>query len=635
MSTPFGNTPFGRDPFPGEHDRARRLCAERLAGPLDDDDEALWLSTHLAWCAPCRAVRDEYEAQRLELRSLRLAAPQPPRTLWARTSALLDGETRARPVPTLGTGSAVVRGRNPAPVGAMSAVLVVALVVGVSMLGGARILRPAATDAPRQPDLRPATTPFPVPVREVGLYAQLPDGRLALVTGRVHEVCPLDVDSTCAAAGLTTRRLVEVGTARAQAVLLSPTRSQLIVVGRDADGSGVDLFVVPVPPDPPAATVPPAVELEPGTDPEASAAGSTAPPADAQPSGAPQRTPAPDPGADASAAPAPSASAPSAPAEPDSSAPVDPAAADPSAPVLLDASSDPAATPAPGQTAAPVPTPAVDEIVRIASGVLVVGDVGAYAPDGQAFAFTARPADGSHGPDVFLWRSGELEATAVTSDHASVFSEWAGGWLLISRVSGDVASDGTQQPISVLVDPDTGIQRVLPMSSAWRPSVDPTSRTAIWWDGSVRRDAAGSGWVAATGRLVLGAWRGPDAPGAPIPAAPSTSVSVLAQGPIGEWQARWDETGTRLALWVAEPGNPGIGRLSLFGIDAATGRIDPGAVLLSGAPALPGFSIGGGRLAWIRPDEDGSSRVVVVAWSDSGIGQVVLVPDGEALAVIR
>lgn len=611
MSSPFGSMAFGRDPFPGEHDRARRLCAERLAGPLDDDDEALWLSTHLGWCAPCRAVRDEYEAQRLELRSLRLAAPQPPRTLWARTSALLDRETRARPVPTLGAGSAVVRGRNPAPVGAMSAVLVVAVVVGVSMLGGARILRPAATDAPRQPNLRPAATPFPVPVREVGLYAQLPDGRLALVTGRVHEVCPLDIDSACAAPGLSTRRLLEVGTARAQAVLQSPTRSQLVVVGRDADGSGVDLFVVPVPPEVPAATAPPAVELEPGTDPEATA-GSTQPPVDPHPPGSPEATPAT--------------------AEPDPSPPGGPGMIDPSAPPgPSEASADPAATASPAAS----PPPIVDEIVRIASDVLIVGDVGAYAPDGQAFAFTARPADGRHGPDVYLWRPGEPAAVAVTSDHASVFSDWADGWLLISRVSGDVAADGTQQPISVLVDPETGIQRVLPMSSAWRPTVDPTSRTAVWWDGSVRRDPSGSGWVGAAGRLVLGDWRGPDAPGASVSGAPSPSIDVLGEGPIGEWQARWDETGTRLALWIAEPGDPGTGRLSLFGIDATTGRIDPEAVLLSDAPALAGFSIGGGRLAWLRPEADGTSSVVVVAWTDSGIGRVDLAADGESLAVIR
>ena len=630
MTSPFGSMPFGRDPLPGEHDRARRLSAERLAGPLADDDQALWLSTHLAWCAPCRAVRDEYEAQRLELRSLRLAAPQPPRTLWARTSALLDRETRTRPVPTLGAGSAVVRGRNPAPVGAMSAVLVVAVVVGVSMLGGARILRPASTDAPRQPNLRPAATPFPVPVREVGLYAQVPDGRLALVTGRVHEVCPLDVDSACAAAGLSTRRLLEVGTARAQAVLQSPTRSQLVVVGRDADGSGVDLFVVPLPPDAPAVTAPPAVELEPGTDPEATAQGSSTPPVAPQPSGSPERASPADPDASASGAPASSATAESDPATLD-----DPAAGPSEAPGLPEGTADPSGSAVPQEPVAPTPTPVVDEIVRIASDVLIVGDVGAYAPDGQAFAFTARPADGSHGPDVYLWRPGEREAVAVTSDHASVFSDWADGWLLISRVSGDVASDGTQQPISVLVDPDAGIQRVLPMSSAWRPTVDPTSRTAVWWDGSVRRDPAGSGWVGATGRLVLGDWRGPDAPGPSFSGAPSTAIDVLAEGPIGDWQARWDETGTRLALWIAEPGNPGVGRLSLFGIDAATGRIDPQAVHLSDAPALSGFSIGGGRLAWMRPEEDGSSSVVVVAWTDIGIGQVDLAPDGESLAVIR
>lgn len=653
MTGPFGSSPFSHEPFSSEHDRARRLAAERLSGPLQDD-EAVWLAAHLAWCAPCRAVREEYEAQRLELRSLRLSPPQPPRTLWARTSAAIERQPRTRPVPTLGAGSAVVRGRSTVPVGATSAVLVVALVVGVSMLGGVRILRPAATDAPRQPNLRPVATPFPVPVREVGLYTQLPDGRLALLTGRVDEVCPLDADAGCAAARLGTRRLVDVGAARAQAVFQSPTRQQLIVVGRDANGSGVDLYVVPIRPQAPAPTPPPAMQLDPATDEASGADGSPVPPlppVPPEPAGSPDATAdadgdphsSADPGADAGADPeaggaAVATATPDA-ADGESPGPGDPAAGGDTvaAPSPLDATPDPGAS-GPAESEAPTPVPVVDEIVEIASDVLVVADVGAYAPDGLAFAFTARPADGSSGPDVYLWRAGEPEAVAVTSDHASVFSDWSAGWLLISRVSGDVAADGSQQPIAVLVDVHTGMQRVLPMASAWRPTVDPTARTAVWWDGTVRRDPSGAGWVGATGRLVLGDWRGPDAAGAtggPGLGAPSVSVDVLAEGPIGEWQARWDETGTRLALWIAEPGNPDLGRLSLFGIDATTGRIDPEAVLVADAPALPGFSIGGGRLAWVRPGEDGSSRVAVVAWTDSGVGHVDLAPEAESLVVMR
>jgi cellulose synthase/poly-beta-1,6-N-acetylglucosamine synthase-like glycosyltransferase len=40
-------------------------------------------------------------------------------------------------------------------------------------------------------------------------------------------------------------------------------------------------------------------------------------------------------------------------------------------------------------------------------GVKVVGQSAAYSPDGAWFAFTARPTDGSEGPDIYVWRVGD------------------------------------------------------------------------------------------------------------------------------------------------------------------------------------------------------------------------------------
>src|SRR4051794_5514943 len=80
---------FGRDRRAAEHQRAPTPAAARLAEPLRSGD-AEWLATHLAWCAPCGAVADEYDRQRVELRTLRLESPTPPRDLWARTAASLD-----------------------------------------------------------------------------------------------------------------------------------------------------------------------------------------------------------------------------------------------------------------------------------------------------------------------------------------------------------------------------------------------------------------------------------------------------------------------------------------------------------------------------------------------------------------
>lgn len=624
------STPFGHDRFRAEHERARHLAAQRLAAPLDDG-EAEWLAAHLTWCAPCRAVHEEYQAQRLELRSLRLDIPPTPRDMWARTSSSIDRERPPSAVPSLGTGTApVVRGRNQIPLGAMSGMLVVVLVVGATMLGGQSILRPQATQVPRGDGPRPAATPFAVPTREVGLYHQLADGRLALVTGRVDQVCPLDAGSGCATGRLDAGRLVDVGAARAHAVLESPTRSQLIVVGRDTASGGVDLFVVPIRAEaaPPGAPLPPdggpsSEAPDPGGDPAAAASQvpsdpGASPEGDASPSDAvagPSGSPAPAAGEDR---------------ETDGSTPEPPP--EPSA--AADASVAPASTePTPAAPSA-TPFPETETVIRIASDVFVIGDVGEYLPDGSAFAFTARPADGRHGPDVYLWRPGQPEAVAVTTDHASVFADWVDGQLLISRVSGDVAADGSQQPVSVLVDPATGVQRVISVAPAWRPTVDPTARTAVWWDGSLRRSTSGSGWQGSDGRLVLGRWRGPNPADGSSP-HPAVAPDILAQGSISEWQVRWDETGTRLALWIVDPDDPTQGRLSLYRIDATTGRIDRDGVLLADEPATNAFSIGGGRLAWVRPEEGGVARVAVLVWTETQVGQVDLVPGSEALALIR
>ena len=44
------------------------------------------------------------------------------------------------------------------------------------------------------------------------------------------------------------------------------------------------------------------------------------------------------------------------------------------------------------------------------------------------------PADGSTGPDLYLWSPGQPVATAVTSDHQTYFSSWHDGAVLASRV---------------------------------------------------------------------------------------------------------------------------------------------------------------------------------------------------------
>jgi hypothetical protein len=111
---------------------------------------------------------------------------------------------------------------------------------------------------------------------------------------------------------------------------------------------------------------------------------------------------------------------------------------------------------------------------------------------------------------------------------------------------------------------------------------------------------------------------------APSPSPVSTPLAVLGDGVVREWDIHWDETGTRFALWIADPVDTAVGTISLHEVDAERGLLDPAGAVLTGVPALPGFSIGDGRLAWATPPGQGGegSRVVVLAWRGKSAGRV-------------
>jgi hypothetical protein len=182
---------------------------------------------------------------------------------------------------------------------------------------------------------------------------------------------------------------------------------------------------------------------------------------------------------------------------------------------------------------------------------------------------------------------------------------------------------------SFLVDPATGAQTELD-GSAWRPVVDPSGQWALTWDGTVRLDDGGLSITPASGSLAVrpftkGVGIGDD----------STNGSIVTDSAVPEFDARWDETGTWLAVWLADPSNPAIGRLSLHHLDRTTGKIER----VQGAPkdqtALPGFSIGNGRLAWATPPGTGGegSRVQVVAWSNDTVGSVESGPVEDVIVI--
>jgi hypothetical protein len=108
---------------------------------------------------------------------------------------------------------------------------------------------------------------------------------------------------------------------------------------------------------------------------------------------------------------------------------------------------------------------------------------------------------------------------------------------------------------------------------------------------------------------------------------------VLAAGPLTDWDARWDETGTHLAVWIATDTASRVGDLTLYSVDPATGRIKS----LHRVASLAGFSIGKGRLAWATPrGQDGQgSRLQVVAWTKDAVGSIESRESSEVLVVIR
>jgi hypothetical protein len=265
--------------------------------------------------------------------------------------------------------------------------------------------------------------------------------------------------------------------------------------------------------------------------------------------------------------------------------------------------------------------------LAIVSNVKVVGESAAFSPDGAWFAFTARPSDGSVGPDIYVWHVGDDLARPMTSDHVSVFASWIGGLVVGSRPA--AAGPGEVEARSFLLDPATGKESDL-SSPAWRPIVDPAGDRAVTWVGTVKVGSDGLTSIPATGSLVL---RGFSKDTGPEPSDAATTV--VADGPISEFDARWDETGTWLAVWIADPTDATIGRLTLLHLDPAPGQLERPHGAPQDVTALPGFSIEDKRLAWATPPGQGGdgSRVQIVAWTNDAVGAVESNPLNDVVVV--
>ena len=628
------------------HDRARSIMATGFLEPTEAADDA-WLETHLAGCPECRAELIAFQADRELLRTLRDQSPEPPRDLWARTAASIEREAghqghgrTPRPLSTPRLGRV--------PLGVLSGIVVVAVVVGTSLFPP-RVPGPA-TATPDRSDVAVITppaeaTPLTVTANAVTWVQARADGSYQLVSANLDEVCTSDPDACAPIGDESATRLTFKG--EPEQVVLNQGKDQLVVVTASVEDEGNEVIVFNVP------------------------------------------TPEPTDGATPAPTPSPSPT-----------------------PVVTPT---PEVTILPGESGPPSTPPAAsldpNGNLSILKGVVVVGDA-AYSPDGAWLAFSARPVDGTSGPDLYIWRVGDpAGALPATADHRTFFAGWLDGQILASRVvpagedplatpgpSGDPTATPTatpsaaatptakpgrtptpggnrnspspggsadpspgaspdpnalpeDHPVSFLYDPATGATLDLAGHDIWRPVVDAASGRIVYWSGTLVPDADGTGWAMGTGELVMDGWVDPAASGAtpspdpeasPSAATPAPSLDPLASpeptpppgpageprtlvtGPIVDFEASFDPTGTRLAVWSLEPASPTVGALRLFAIDAETGEIDETVDPLPGVAALRGFSIGAGRLAWVTPPgQDGeSSHVQVLAWDGDEFGRV-------------
>ncbi len=653
------------DRWRSAHERACTRAAERLEAPLPAS-EAAWLDGHLQGCQACASIAASYAADRAMLRRLRDANPEPPRDLWARTAARIEREAAARGRGRWTTTRPAAASR-PA-VGALSALAVVGVVLVATALSGGFLGDSGIALASSQPgqsraaSLRAAPTAIAVGAGEVRWLGISETGAFAYNVASVDAVCPLDRQPDCAPFADGHARPVTLMSIP-RFVFQSPVDDQAVVVGTDA--AGADAVIVVALPTPEPSTAPTASEpVAPGS-PTPSVATATIEPS---PTPVPSSDPTDSPGA---SLPQPSGAA------------IEPTD------VLL-ASASPAALASPGTA------------VAILTNVTIVGRGAGYSPDGAWFAFSARPADGSTGPDIYVWHVGDPLAVPLTTDHASVFASWVGNQLLGSRATpggpgtpavpvagsseepsapvepqatptptpeGSAVVDASASPEptpapefvaqTFLIDPLTGVETPM-LGADWQPVVDPTGVWVAAWEGMVKGGPDGWSMVPATGRLVVHAFQAlPDPAASEAPFGPPTESpaveatdlptdqpapsagtavepQVIAEGPISEFDARWDDTGTWLAVWIADPVDPLIGRLSLLHVDPMTGLIDRPLDAPQDVPALPGFSIGAGRLAWATPPGQGGegSRIQIVAWTEGdAVGAIESIPVEGAIVI--
>jgi cell division septation protein DedD len=613
------------------HERARTLAAEAIDAALESS-EAAWLAEHLNSCEECREVGAEYRAIHDELHSL--AAPVPPRDLWARTSAALDAVDRASAPAASRSGPGLIGPRfafdrslsfSAVAVGLVAVVAVVSLIVqgplsfspsGAGNSGGIALVTPTPGPSPEAPLAY---------YKDTGYWLESQGDQYSIVGS-----------STQCTAGAETCSVTKSGGETLGSIRSTTSVSAAIAPGAGQAAVWTDSKIVIMPL---SGQLPADVSIDNLTP-------------------GPQATPSPTA--------VPETLSPTQPAE----TPTAEATLAPTPVTTESASASDAATqtPTPSPTAASTPTPAptqqpiVDQPIAILDGYEIVGRDPVFSPDGSWVAFAARTVGSKAGPDVFVWRAGMTRAEPITTRHADLFSGWFGGRILLSEFN------DSAQVTSLLHDPATGLTDRIERSMLL-PSVDPTGRYIVYWAGTVRGDADTGLWQPVGGHLEFDLWANMDlepttlGPVVPSPSpteAPSPTPTVPAQTePAGTSPTpeatesaptdatdtaaasalptlaptprpvpqmlplspvpsivdglvvRWDATGEHLAIWVADTATPGAGTLTLFAVDGAAGLVQTDMHLLVAANVLANLQFDDANLVYTS-SADGKTYVVPI-----------------------
>jgi hypothetical protein len=610
------------------HARYRELLAARLDRPLTRPENRLLIG-HLKGCPDCQQAERDYLAQGSLLRSM--PKPIPPRDMWARTSTALDRAVSrwSYRYPRFGR-RAIARDRSRragAPGALATVVAALGVVTAVAVLQLAPALRPAPVTAPMTAPvtdsaplgtvavaLRP--TPFAVAPQPLSLVAA-GETDLSIYQTSVDQVCPQSTPDCFFDEKIVGRNVKLPRHLRPQNVALSPNGEQLAFVGHEADqdvitvvmlqnaGSGAIPGRSPRTPEPTRTA-----SLIPATATPTNAV-EESPPVEPTESGSPGDSPPP----------------------PTETVPATPGVTDPDPTPTTEPSDDPPPSVEPTPPAAPESPPAsvVPDLVvlSILQDVHSAGAPPAWSQDGQVLAFSAMPSDGSHGPDVYVWRPGDGQARAITTDHASYFASWSGGRIVASRVNQTLGKSDSADVLTVVIDPTSLEERRVHGPKMWLPVVDPDRAHAVGWHG--RLDLTDDLPTVVEGALYIVDWAAMDPFGTADDTDSSSRDALVAidaardpaANPVIDWNVRWSADGLVLGVWEGDAPGASWGELRLLAFDRESGQISSDEPLFKLTLAKRGFTLGVDRVAWVSPSDDGTEgELRVRTWGVDGVGDL-------------